>query len=167
MRDNKLHGAYLFISRVMLLIVFISLLGGATLVRGQVEPSKKDRCPVCGMYVDQYRNWLASIVFKEGRTVFFDGPKDMFRFYLNMSKYEKSATPEDITEIYVTDYYSTKLIDARKAFFVMGSDVRGPMGKELVPIGDKVQAETFLKDHGGQRILEFDQVTNAVFPELK
>ena len=119
------------------------------------------------MYVDQYRNWLASIVFEEGRTVFFDGPKDMFRFYLNMSKYEKSATPEDITEIYVTDYYSTKLIDARKAFFVMGSDVKGPMGKELVPIGDKVQAETFLKDHGGQRILEFDQVTNAVFPELK
>ena len=167
MRDTRLLIAYRFFLRVTPILLLISLLGGAALTRGQVEPSKKDRCPVCGMYVDQYRNWLASIVLKEGRQFFFDGPKDMFRFYLNMSEYEKSATPEDITEIYVTDYYSTKLIDARKAFFVMGSDVRGPMGKELVPIGDKVQAETFLKDHGGERILEFDQVTNAVFPELK
>lgn len=131
------------------------------------KPSNKDRCPVCGMYVDRHPHWIARIVLKDGRRVFFDGPKDMFRYYLNMSQYEKSATLEDISEIYVADYYSTKPIKASEAFFVVGSDVKGPMGKELVPLGNKAEAETFLKDHQGEKILEFDEVTSSVLPGLQ
>ena len=35
----------------------------------------------------------------------------------------------------------------------------GPMGYELVPLGTKADAEDFLKDHKGKRILTYDEVT--------
>jgi nitrous oxide reductase accessory protein NosL len=34
----------------------------------------------------------------------------------------------------VTDYYRVQRIDAHKAYYVVGSDVLGPMGHELIPL---------------------------------
>jgi len=56
----------------------------------------------------------------------------------------------------VTEYYSTKLMKAEEVYFVGGSDVKGPMGDELVAIRGRDQAETFLKDHAGKKLLQFD-----------
>jgi copper chaperone NosL len=56
----------------------------------------------------------------------------------------------------VTEYYSTKLQRAESVYFVSGSEVMGPMGAELVPIGDREQAETFRRDHDGKKIMRFD-----------
>ncbi len=61
--------------------------------------------------------------------------------------------------IRVTDFYNLQPVDARKAFYVIGSDVLGPMGHELVPLASREDAADFLKDHKGRRILSFDQVT--------
>jgi nitrous oxide reductase accessory protein NosL len=57
-------------------------------------------------------------------------------------------------------------LDARKAFFVIGSDVYGPMGRELIPFFTKEDALVFKKDHNGTRILVFEQVTPAVIRKL-
>ena len=149
---------------ISMLLAFLAL---TSFSDEQMKPSEKDRCPVCGMYPDQYPNWIASVTFRDGKRVFFDGPKDLFRYYLDLAKYEKEQTKEDLSEIQVTDYYSTKPIPARQAFYVIGSNVRGPMGKDLVPMKEKAQAETFLKDHNGEKILDFDEVTSSVLSELK
>ena len=53
----------------------------------------------------------------------------------------------------MTDYYALEPIDGRTAFYVVGSDVFGPMGKELIPFAQRAQAEEFLKDHKGRAIL--------------
>ena len=66
---------------------------------------------------------------------------------------------EDIAAIWVTDFYNLQPIDARKAWYVIGSDVMGPMGHELVPLASKEDAADVLKDHKGRRILSFEQVT--------
>jgi len=77
---------------------------------------KSDKCPVCGMFVSGYKNWLAEIVFIDGSYAVFDGPKDMFRYYLDLKKYNPSKTASDISAIYVTEYYSTELKDAARSF---------------------------------------------------
>src|SRR4030042_3578173 len=79
--------------------------------RKPVQPSPKDKCPVCGMFVAKYPDWLCQILFKDGTNVFFDGAKDMFRYSLNLQKYNPSKKIFDIDTIYVTDYYSLNLID--------------------------------------------------------
>jgi len=127
-----------------------------------VTPKQTDKCPVCGMFVAKYTHWLAEVVFKDGTYAVFDGPKDMFKYYLNLQKYAASKRTDDITGIYVTEYYSTKLLDAKKLFFVIGSDVYGPMGDELVPLSSEADAREFMRDHKGTRIVKFQEVTNAL-----
>ena len=140
----------------------------AALARGSEEaapklhlppPKESDRCPVCGMFVARYREWLATIVFRDGDVVHFDGPKDAFKFWLDMQKYDpRGHTQKDVKDFGVTAYYSTDMIDARKALYVIGSDVLGPMGHELVPHPDMYDAETFMKDHHGKAIVRFEDI---------
>lgn len=129
-----------------------------------IELSKQDKCPVCGMFVYKYPNWIAQIIFKDGVFAVFDGPKDMFRYYFNISKYGKNRTKEDIAKIYATEYYTTEKVEAKDVYFVVGSDVYGPMGEELVPVKGRKEAEAFMREHKGRKILGFEQITPADIP---
>jgi copper chaperone NosL len=124
-----------------------------------VKVSQQDKCPVCGMFVAKYPDWVAEIIFKDGSYAVFDGAKDMFKYYFNLKKYNPSKKATDIDSIYVMDYYSLTLIDGFKAFYVIGSDVYGPMGKELIPNAKEDEAKDFMSDHSGTRILKFEQIT--------
>jgi nitrous oxide reductase accessory protein NosL len=123
-----------------------------------VEIKKSDKCQVCGMFVSAYPRWVAQILFKDGSYAAFDGPKDMFKYYLNVGKYNPSKKQADILAIYVTEYYSAKSAEAQGLFYVQGSDVNGPMGAELVPVMTMEKAKEFMKDHGGRKILKFEEV---------
>lgn len=126
------------------------------------KPTAKDKCPVCGMLVAKYSQWLSVVLFKDGSRAFFDGPKDMFKYLHDMKRYNPSKGTGDINFIAVTDYYTVSPIDARKASYVLGSDVFGPMGNELIPLTAESDAKEFMKDHKGQRILKFSEVTTEV-----
>ena len=130
-------------------------------------PSAKDKCPVCGMFVAPYTNWVGGIVYKDSGRFYFDGPKDLFTYYLAPEKYGSARKRADIADIYVKDFYSVAAIDGTKAFYVIGSDVRGPMGKELVPFAKKSDADAFLKDHHGKKVLSFDEITRATLNNLE
>ena len=147
---------------VVTLVMIGSLLAGAAAGDLPRPPTEKDRCGVCGMYVHKYPNWVATIVFEDGSQVYFDGPKDFFRYLLEPRKFK--AQDRRISGLFVTDYYSVKFVDAKTAYFVSGSDVMGPMGPELIPLESREAAETFARDHGGAVVLEFDDVTPAKIP---
>ena len=144
-------------------IVLLLLLVGPVNATEPRHPGPKDRCPVCGMFVEKYENWIATVVFEDGEHVFFDGPKDLFRFLHDLEKYGHDA--DAINDVLVTDYYTTKRMKARDAFFVVGSDVMGPMGHELVALRSESEAETFVRDHWGDKILRFDEVTEEEVPK--
>ena len=110
------------------------------------------------MLVAGYPNWISQIIFKDGTYALFDGPKDMFKYYFNITKYNPSKKQADVDALYVTEYYSAKLMDAKKLLFVKGSDVDGPMGFELVPVDTTEKAKEFMRDHHGKKILEFGGV---------
>lgn len=147
---------------LILFLLASSLLPAAVLGQGAAKPPKpgaKDLCPVCGMLVSKYPNWVATIVYKDGHAHHFDGAKDMFKMWFDPAKYVAGHKREDMAALWVTDFYGLQAIDARKAWYVIGSDVLGPMGHELVPLVSKEDAADFLKDHKGKRILTFEQVT--------
>ena len=123
-----------------------------------VKASPKDKCPVCGMFVFKYPDFAAQVVFRDGATAFFDGAKDMFKYVLNLKKYAPSRTAGEITAIYVTDYYRLEPIDGTVAWYVAGSDIFGPMGKELIPFARESDARGFLGDHRGKSLLRFRDI---------
>jgi len=118
--------------------------------KNTIKVSKNEKCPVCGMFVYKYPRWAAQIFFPNGSHLSFDGVKDMTK-YLHMHK-------EPIKKILVTDYYTQKAIDGEKAFYVIGSDVYGPMGEEAIPFEKKEDAQNFLKDHRGKKILKLKEI---------
>lgn len=129
-------------------------------------PGPKDTCPVCGMFVSLYPDWVATVLYKDGHAHHFDGPKDLFKYLLNLPKYAPGHAQTDIAAMGVTDYYNVNRIDARSAWYVIGSDVLGPMGHELVPLTTQAEAEEFQRDHQGKRIVRFGEVTPALLEQL-
>ncbi len=130
-----------------------------------LTPGPKDRCAVCGMFVEKYANFLAQLALEDGSTAYFDGVKDMMRYHLDPAKF--GARKQEVRAVFVKDYYSLETIDGREAYYVVGSDVMGPMGKELIPFRAKAAAEEFRKDHKGKRVLRFDEIDAGVLDELK
>ncbi len=130
-----------------------------------IHLSKDEKCPVCGMYVYKYPNWAAEIKTDKERFV-FDGVKDMMKFYLDPQKYKKGISKSSITKVVVSDYYTLRAIDGKKAFYVIGSRVLGPMGKELIPFVSIEDAKSFMADYGGTRILKFDEITSDIIKKL-
>ncbi len=122
------------------------------------KPGPKDLCPVCGMIVSKYPNWVAVVAWKDGHAHFFDGAKDMFKFLFDLPKYAPGHKQENISSIQVTDFYNLARVDARTAFYVTGSDVLGPMGHEFVPLATRDDANDFIKEHKGRKLLTFEQI---------
>jgi len=125
-------------------------------VKGHIEVPKDVKCPVCGMFVAKYPKWVALI--EVGTTkYYFDGVKDMMKFYIFDVDFPYDRNK--IVKMEVTDFYTLKAIEAKEAFYVIGSDVYGPMGNELIPFLTKDAAQNFMSDHNGEKIIRFDQIT--------
>lgn len=147
-------------------VVLLNAVPGSAAEPAAPKPSDKDKCPVCGMFVAKYPDWVAAVAFKDNTLRYFDGPKDLFKFLLDLKQYAPGKGQSDIDSISVTDYYAVRQTNGRTAFYVLGSDVHGPMGKELIPFAVEADAREFLKDHRGRKILRFNEITRVVIKEL-
>lgn len=120
--------------------------------------TKEKKCPVCGMYLYKYPQWVSKMQL-QGKVYYFDGIKDMMKFY-----FQHNATSNAVLR--VQEYYTNKTIDARKSYFVVGSDVYGPMGDELIAFEDKHKAQQFMLDHRGKQLFDFTQITQELVRSL-
>lgn len=134
-------------------------------VENKVQVEEKEKCPVCGMFVAKYPRWAAQIFYAHGdheHKFSFDGVKDLMKFYFDPQKWgDYKVSIDMISKILVTDYYSQEGIDGMKAFYVIGSDVYGPMGNELIPFINLSDAKTFMEDHKGEKIIEFKDIIES------
>jgi len=71
-----------------------------------------------------------------------------------------------VTEISVKDYYSKASIGAQQAYYVIWSDVYGPMGHEPIPFEKEADAKQFLKEHKGKKILRFKDIHSKLIRSL-
>jgi nitrous oxide reductase accessory protein NosL len=131
------------------------------------KPRPKEGCGVCGMYVTSDPLWTASLEWKDGSAVFFDGPKDLFKYLFRLEKYAKGRQRGDVARIWVTERSTNQSAVADTLFFVLGSRERGPMGDDLVPLRDRAAAEAFQKKRGGEKILTLEQITPEVIAGLE
>ncbi|MEW8013891.1 MAG: nitrous oxide reductase accessory protein NosL [Candidatus Sedimenticola endophacoides] len=153
----------LYVPLLALLMFPVSALSGSF---DLPAPGPKDTCPVCGMFVAKYPDWVGTVLYKDGHAHHFDGAKDLFKYLLDMPTWAPNHRVENIERIGVTEYYGVTLTDAHEAYYVIGSDVLGTMGHELIPLRTKEDAEEFLADHKGTKIVRFKQVTMELLLKL-
>jgi nitrous oxide reductase accessory protein NosL len=130
------------------------------------KPGERDVCPVCGMFVAKYPYWISTIRFRDGHLEHFDGAKDLWKYLLDLPRWGRGRKVDDVEAIGVTAYYEGTRIAAKPAWYVIGSDVYGPMDHELVPHASEADAKEFLADHKGKRVLRAEAITPALLAGL-
>jgi copper chaperone NosL len=123
------------------------------------EPTEKDACTVCGMYPASFPNHNCQIWTMDGSTLHFCSTQCMVNFNAEPAKYVKETAKTKMA--WVTLFSDGMYESAFGTYYVVGSQVTGPMGKEAIPFKFKNNAEEFVKTNGG-KIVSFQQLT----PEL-
>ena len=148
---------------------FLTLGLAPTVTAADLSPQyvqRSTRCPVCGMYPYRTPQWMAQIVFNDQTASTFDSPVDMFRFLNNMIVFDKQHKLADVGAIWVADYGTKAWVDAKKAFYVIGSKALGPMNDPNLPaFATREAADAHIKAQGG-KLLQFGEVTREVIKSL-
>lgn len=121
-QEPTIHRLTALLGMILMFAIVVSLVDVVdSAERKRRGMTKKDKCPVCGMFVYKYPKWVAVIELADGTSYFYDGAKDMFKHYMNVSKYTPSKAGQDIVSLEVTDYYAVSLIDAKEAWYVIAA----------------------------------------------
>jgi copper chaperone NosL len=141
-------------------------------------------CDVCGMVIVQHPGPSAEIFYEDEEPAGhenparFDSTWEAFQFDFERSGWSRSA-------FYVTDYSAVDyeirtddgqqlisrhadaadFVDATDVTFVVGSEVLGTMGRDLIAFTDEGDAEAFADEHGGN-LGTFDDVTPELISSL-
>jgi len=164
MEKIKTSGACPSLSKSKLEAVAYYVSNGSMKLAGKhIDVPTDAKCPVCGMFVSKYPKWAAFMQIND-KKYYFDGVKDMMKYYIFDGDFPYDR--KNISEITVSDYYTLEEIPAKEAFYVLDSDIFGPMGHELIPFKSKKSAKAFMDDHNGKAMLKFDEITDKMVMAL-
>lgn len=148
--------------------------------------TQEHSCDVCGMVIPNHPGPSAE-VFYPGREpaghanpARFDSTWEAYQF-----DFERRDEGWEPAAFYVTDYsavdYRTftdggdtlvsthpeasSFVDSEAVTYVVGSEVKGAMGRDLIGFSDRADAESFRDDHGGQ-LMRHGDVTRATIASL-
>ena len=144
-------------------LFFISCLF-ANEIKFDMNFTKDTSCEIRKIKLYQNPIWASKIEFKNGKNAFFCSPKSMFEFYFNEEKWKifEIESQSDFTNILITDYKTSKIVDAKTAFFVYGSSKISPAGDDLVAFESKEDASNYSQNNNGKRIFSFSEVKNSL-----
>jgi copper chaperone NosL len=131
----------------------------AAVLLAQDDVQKHSACQYCGMDRAKFAHSRMMAVYEDGSSAGTCSIHcEAIEFALHIDK-----TPKTIQ---VGDYYSKMLVDAEKAFWVLGGNKPGVMTQRAKwAFGKKEDAEKFMKDNGGAMI-SLEQAFKAAFEDM-
>ena len=112
-----------------------------------------DECHVCGMAITGFPGPKGEVITEKQQQVHkFCSTKDMFSWVLQPENIKRDHTlyVHDMAQSEWDSPVDTALVDAREAFYVIGSDRLGAMGPTLASFADSTAADNFAAEFGGQ-----------------
>lgn len=141
---------------VALIAFFFSFTG---IVLAQEDVKKEPSCKYCGMDRTKFAHSRMLVTYDDGTAV---GTCSIHCLAVDLA-INIDKTPSSIE---VGDYTSQFLIDAEKAFWVIGGDKPGVMTKEAKWAFEKKEyAEKFIRAHGGT-LATFDEAMKAAYVSM-
>ncbi|SNC65351.1 copper chaperone NosL [Marinobacter sp. es.048] len=120
-----------------------------------------DECHVCGMVITSFPGPKGeAITEKEQHVRKFCSTRDMFAWALQPENVNRDHTlyVHDMAQTEWQSPNDTALIDAREAFYVIGSSRKGAMGPTLASFSSQADADDFASEHGG-KVVAFAGIT--------
>jgi len=160
--------------------------GGGGDVPEPVTLTTDDTCEVCGMVIPNHPGPSAEIFYRDeqpsghANPAVFDSTWEAFQY--DFERQDRGWTRE---VFYVTDYSSvdyrlfdeggdtmisthpeaSAFVSADEVTFVVGSEVKGAMGEDLIGFSERADAEAFQSEHGGT-LMSVGDVTPEVIAQL-
>ncbi|MCL1077924.1 nitrous oxide reductase accessory protein NosL [Parashewanella spongiae] len=140
----------------LLFITFVSACGqneSELSVRQAQQIHAGDECHLCGMLITNFPGPKGELYTKTSDKVKkFCSTRDMFSFLLDpeYQKQVKEVFVHDMSKSHWDKPDDSYFIDARKAWFVVGSNKTGAMGKTIASFSLKTDAEKFSQEFGGK-----------------
>jgi len=120
------------------------------------EQKDKRHCVNCGMDLVKF--------YKTSHAAKVDGKELQFCSIHCLAKDIKDG--KKVEDIKVTDTHTLKLIDATKAYYVVGSNVKGTMSMvSKYAFASKEDAEAFAKKHGG-KVVGFEEALKVAMKDF-
>jgi len=147
-----------------LLIAILGLLMLAACSRDEAPSAPQEltagtTCALDGMLLNDYPGPKAQIHYSEGPPEFFCDTVEMFSMLLRpeSARHIRAVYTQDMGK---ADWKTPRAnwIDARTAWYVQGSRLKGSMGPTFAAFTQKQDAEAFAQKNGG-KVLRFDEVT--------
>ncbi len=133
---------------------------------GNPQLTADDRCPMCAMRVIDHPDWAGAIELSTGATYYTCSVRCTLATAMRSESF-LGVAPDQIKRVRVPHYLEKgKSLDANSAWYVIDSDVRGPMGLALLPAASEQEAQTLVRRHQG-RVLSRKDVTLDVLKDLK
>lgn len=124
-----------------------------------IEPGKSASCALDGMLLMDYPGPKGQIQYDKGETDYFCDTVEMMSIYLRpeQQKRIKGVFTQDMGKA-DWDKPAGHWIDAKSAYYVLGSKRPGSMGPTLATFAQAADAEAFAKQYGG-KVLRFAEIT--------
>lgn len=135
----------------------------AQVIHQAVAMESGDECHLCGMLITRFDGPKGEVFRKElGEQVFkFCSTRDMFSYYLDPENKRNVAQMlvHDMSKMpWGSDSIDDKyFIDAKTAWYVIGSEKTGAMGQTLASFSQQKDAVAFAKEFGGQ-VVSFKEI---------
>jgi len=142
-----------------------------------------DSCEVCGMVIPNHPGPSTEIFYADQQPSGHDNPA---RFDSTWEAFEYDFERDwSVDAFYVTDYSAvdwslseaggdrlisthpeaSAFVDAETVTFVVGSEIKGAMGRDLIAFSEQSDAESFRDEYGGS-LAGFDDVTPETIAQL-
>lgn len=144
--------------KLKILVLVLILFPIAFACSQQPEPINfgSDDCIHCKMTIEDQR-FGAEIVTKKGKILKFDAAECMIN-YLKKGK----ISEEEVAGLYVIDFSNPqKLIDAKKAFYLISPNLPSPMGANLSAFSTKTNADAQKQISGGE-VYNWEEVKEKI-----
>ena len=150
-------------------------------------------CAKYGIDTSAHPEFRAYVRLKDGSALAFASPKAMFAYFFegeNSSGNNGAASAEEnlmsknpasgnfgesnstnsnfgSAELYVTDYASGEILRAQDAFYVFGSVLQSARGDDLITFAKLRDAQNFMREKKGHRILQFREISARLIDYLR
>ena len=120
------------------------------------EVTADTECVVCNMKVAKYLEHDCQILRKDNSSVHFCSSQCLIKYNADPGRYVKKPLPSKMTwaKVYPNRGYESAI----GLYYVVGSKIMGPMGREAIPFRSKKAAEALVAKQGG-KIVRFNELT--------
>lgn len=145
--------------RNLQILAAAALFFGGSAAAVESDIARHPACPLCGMDRGQFAHSRMVIIFEDGSEVATCG--------IRCAAVELANRLDQVPVSFaVGDYLTRRLIDAEKAFWVIGGSRTGVMSARAKwAFASREEAERFVQAHGGT-IVGFEEALQAAFADL-